>query len=77
MRKLFERKSSRINRKFYYGVLKMEEYKNILKTINDKLAENERVIDYYLNESVRQKEIITKLEAENMELREKIDALTL
>ena len=55
----------------------MEEFKNILKVINDKLAENERVIDYYLNESVRQKDIITKLEAENMELREKIDALTL
>ena len=50
----------------------MEEYKNIIKLINDKLAENERTIEYYREETKRFEEIITSLEAENKKLQEKI-----
>lgn len=55
---------------------KMEEFKNIIKVINDKLAENERTIDYYREESRKSAEVIAKLEEEKKALQERIDRLT-
>lgn len=54
----------------------MEKYAAILKTINDKIAEQEDVIEYYRDEVSKKDNIIRDLEAKIKSLEEKIDNLT-
>lgn len=54
----------------------MEKYEAILKTINDKIANSEKLIEYLREENEKKDAIIRKLEAKNIELIKKIDNLT-
>ena len=54
----------------------MKNYTAILKAINDKLAENESIIEYYREEVSKKDNIIRELEAKIKTLEEKIDNLT-
>lgn len=54
----------------------MEKYEAILKVINDKIAESERMIAFLREGNGKKEEIICKLKAENTELKKKIENLT-
>lgn len=54
----------------------MEKYEAILKVINDKIEDSERLIEYLREGNGKKDEIIRKLEAENATLKKKIDNLT-
>ena len=51
----------------------MEDYKAILKLINDKLEEDERIINFYRDEKAKADEYIAKLTDERIVLKEKLD----
>lgn len=54
----------------------MEEYKNIMKVINEKLADNEFWLNYYKEENEKLKAENESLTKENGQLKEKIEELT-
>lgn len=53
----------------------MEEYKSILKLIDDTLAENTRLIEWYRNETKTYGEEVTRLRLKNDELQGEITLL--
>lgn len=54
----------------------MEKYSSLLKCINDKIADCEKTIEYYREETSKKESLIRELEAENKALKEKITDLT-
>ena len=54
----------------------MEKYEAILKTINDKIADCERMIEYYREEVPTRDNIIRDLNTKIKSLEEKIENLT-
>lgn len=53
----------------------MKEFEAILKCINDKLADNEKMLEYYIDESINIKTRNLKLEEENKSLKEENEQL--
>ena len=53
----------------------MEDYKNIMKLIDNKLAEQEGVIEYYRNKQKEWEEHTNELTSENFKLKEEIEQL--
>jgi hypothetical protein len=53
----------------------MEKYEAIIKCINDKLKDNENLIEYYTDESIKMKERNLELEEENAALKKRIEFL--
>ena len=53
----------------------MENYEAIFKCINDKLADNEKMISFYIDESINIKARNLKLEEENKSLKEENEQL--
>lgn len=53
----------------------MEKYEAIIKCINDKLKENENLLEYYTDESIEMKARNLKLEEENAALKDRVEFL--
>ena len=53
----------------------MKDFDAILRVINEKLEDNEKLIDFYLRENMEKDRVIRELRKENEELKAKLEDL--